>query len=92
VSVLGNLLPAETKALVDAALRGDLSTAQALHHRYLPLMDALFLESSPIPLKAALKLLGIAGDSLRLPLVPAEHATVARLAAVLRALGLGTSQ
>jgi 4-hydroxy-tetrahydrodipicolinate synthase len=90
VSVLGNLLPAETKALVDAALRGDLPTAQALHYRYLPLMDALFLESSPIPLKAALKLLGIAGDSLRLPLVPAEPATVARLAAVLRTIGLTT--
>ena len=87
VSVLGNLLPAETKELVDAALRGDLPTAQALHYRLLPLMDALFLESNPIPLKAALKLLGIAGDTLRLPLVPAEPATVARLAEVLKALG-----
>lgn len=87
VSVLGNLLPAETKELVDAALCGDLPTAQALHYRLLPLMDALFLESNPIPLKAALKLLGIAGDTLRLPLVPAEPSTVARLADVLKALG-----
>jgi 4-hydroxy-tetrahydrodipicolinate synthase len=88
VSVLGNLLPAETKALVDAALRGDLPTAQRLHYRLLPLMDALFLESSPVPLKAALRLMGLSGDTLRLPLVAAESATVARLADALRAAGV----
>jgi 4-hydroxy-tetrahydrodipicolinate synthase len=88
VSVLGNLFPAQTKALVAAALRGDLPAAQALHYRYLPLMDALFLESSPIPLKAALKLMGIAGDTLRLPLVPAEPSTVARMTEILGALAV----
>ncbi len=72
---------------MDAALRGDLPTAQALHYRLLPLMDALFLESNPIPLKAALKLLGLAGDTLRLPLVPAEPSTVVRLADALKAFG-----
>jgi len=87
-SVLGNLLPKEAKALVDAARGGRMDEARALHHRLLPLMDALFLESSPIPLKAGLRLLGLAGDTLRLPLCPAEPGTVARLAAVLRELGL----
>ena len=88
VSVLGNLLPAETKALVEAARRGDLAEAQRLHHLLLPLMDALFMESNPIPLKAGLKLLGLSGDALRLPLVPAEPATVARMAETLRMAGI----
>ncbi len=87
-SVLGNLLPKEAKALVDAARGGRMEEARALNRLLLPLMDALFLESSPIPLKAALRLLGLAGDTLRLPLSPAEPATVARLTAALRDLGL----
>ena len=57
--------------------------ALALHHALLPLMDALFLESNPIPLKAALELLGICGDTLRLPLTAASAATRARLAELL---------
>jgi 4-hydroxy-tetrahydrodipicolinate synthase len=90
VSVLGNLLPAETKALVEAARRGDLAEAQRWHFKLLPVMDALFLESNPIPLKAGLRLLGLAGDTLRLPLVPAEPPTVARLAESLRQAGVPT--
>jgi 4-hydroxy-tetrahydrodipicolinate synthase len=85
VSVLGNLLPAETKAMVAAALAGDLGTARSIHQRLLPLIDALFLESNPGPLKAALKMLGLAEDALRLPLVSAEPGTRARLAAALEA-------
>lgn len=87
VSVIANLLPAETKVLVDAALKGDLPTAQRMHYRLLPLMDALFVESSPIPLKAALKLTGLAGDAVRLPLVGAEPSTVARLSETLQLAG-----
>ena len=87
VSVLGNLLPAETKELVEAACRGDLARARSLHYRLLPLMDALFMESSPVPLKAGLKLLGIAGDTLRPPLASAEPATIARLIETLRQAG-----
>ena len=86
VSVLGNLVPAETKALVTAARNGDLAKAQTLHHRLLPLIDALFLESNPGPLKAGLKMLGLAEDVLRLPLDSAEAATRAKLAAALEAL------
>ena len=86
VSVLANLLPAEAKALVTAAREGDLAKAQALHHRLLPLIDALFLESNPGPLKAGLQHLGLAEDVLRLPLVPVEPGTRARLVAALEAL------
>jgi 4-hydroxy-tetrahydrodipicolinate synthase len=83
VSVLGNARPRETKSLVDLALAGKREEAAALHAHLLPLMDALFLESNPIPLKAALQHVGICSDALRLPLVPATAATRARLAEVL---------
>jgi 4-hydroxy-tetrahydrodipicolinate synthase len=83
VSVLGNVLPKETKKLVDLALAGRRQEAIALHQALLPLMDALFLESNPIPTKAALALKGICGDTLRLPLVSASAATRARLAELL---------
>lgn len=90
VSVLGNVLPRETATLVAAARRGSLAEAQRLHQQLLPLMDALFLESNPIPLKAALKLLGLCGDELRLPLAPAGAATRTRLAEALCLAAEGT--
>ena len=83
VSVLGNVLPRQTKEMVDLALAGERAAAIALHQALLPLMDALFLESNPIPTKAALALKGICGDTLRLPLVAASAATRARLAELL---------
>jgi 4-hydroxy-tetrahydrodipicolinate synthase len=70
--------------MVDLALQGRRTEALHLHQRLLPFMDALFLESNPIPLKAALQMLGLCGDGLRLPLVPASAATRARLAETLR--------
>jgi 4-hydroxy-tetrahydrodipicolinate synthase len=79
VSVVGNLLPAETKALVNAARAGDLAEAQRLNKALLPVIDALFVESNPIPLKAGLALLGLADDKLRLPLSPPQPTTRERL-------------
>jgi 4-hydroxy-tetrahydrodipicolinate synthase len=79
VSVIANLLPQKTKALVEAARMGDLHRAQALHRRLRPLMDALFLESSPIPLKAALEIMGLATQAVRLPLLPASAETQVKL-------------
>jgi len=83
ISVLGNALPRETAAMIAAARQGNAAEALRLHQQLLPLMDALFLESNPIPLKAALKMLGLCGDGLRLPLVPAVAATRTRLAEAL---------
>jgi 4-hydroxy-tetrahydrodipicolinate synthase len=87
VSVAANLVPAPLKALVDAALRGDMATARKLHFQLLPLMDACFLESNPIPVKAGLSILGIAGDTLRLPLLPAEESTRVKLKEALKLAG-----
>ena len=89
VSVLGNLAPAETKQLVDAARSGRRDEAVALNNRLLPLIDALFVESNPIPLKAGLAMLGLGGDHVRLPLTPATEATRARLKEALVAAGIG---
>ena len=83
VSVLGNVLPKETAAMVAAARRGDRAEAIRLHQQLLPLMDALFLESNPVPLKAALKLIGLGEEILRLPLVPATTATRTKVAEAL---------
>jgi 4-hydroxy-tetrahydrodipicolinate synthase len=79
VSVLGNMVPKETKQLVEAAKAGRRDEAIQLNNRLLPLIDALFLESNPIPLKAGLQIMGLGGDFVRLPLVPASEATRARL-------------
>ena len=73
------MLPKETKALVDAARAGRRDEAVALNNRLLPLIDALFVESNPIPLKAGLQMLGLGGDALRLPLQAASDTTRARL-------------
>lgn len=79
ISVLSNLLPAETKALADAALDGDFDTAADLQLRLLPLIEALFREVNPIPVKAAMKLLGYDCGIGRLPLTPADSKTVSLL-------------
>jgi 4-hydroxy-tetrahydrodipicolinate synthase len=83
VSVLGNVAPRATRELVELALQGRREEALRIHQAHLPLMDALFLESNPIPLKAALERIGLCGSQVRLPLVPAQEATRARLASLL---------
>lgn len=79
ISVLSNVLPEETKALTDAALDGDFDTASDLQVRLLPLIDALFREVNPIPVKAAMKLLGYDCGGCRLPLTSADAKTVSIL-------------
>jgi 4-hydroxy-tetrahydrodipicolinate synthase len=88
ISTLSNLAPAEMAELVRAGRRGDLPRARELHYRLLPLMDALFCETNPIPVKAALALLGLVADEIRLPLTPVTPPNRERLRAVLKELGL----
>ncbi len=85
VSVAGNLMPAALRRLVDSARAGDLRQARRIHAELLPLMEALFLESNPVPLKAALALQGLASDTVRAPLARASSDTRLRLATVLSA-------
>lgn len=79
ISVLSNVLPMETQALVQAALDGDFDTAADLQIKLLPLIDALFSEVNPIPVKAAMKLTGYDCGSCRLPLTAASSDTVKKL-------------
>jgi len=76
ISVLSNLLPTETQALVQAALDGDFDTACDLQIRLLPLIEALFREVNPIPVKAAMKLMGYDCGECRLPLTNPSSETL----------------
>ena len=89
VSVVGNIVPRDLKALVAAYDAG--STAEALkwHRKLFPLCrDLLGVATNPIPLKTAMKLLGRDTGELRLPLCPLDAAGEARIAQSLRAYGL----
>lgn len=89
VSVCGNVAPTQTAALVSAALEGDLPTAREEFAQLAPLMHALFSESNPVPLKAALACLGLATGMVRAPLAPAAPDTWACVQSALSGLGLG---
>lgn len=79
ISVIGNALPAETSALVHAALKGDLTTARQEHLRLIEIIGLLFAEGNPGGIKYVLKSLGICGDHMRLPLVNISEATEKKL-------------
>jgi len=80
ISVVSNAVPAALHALCAAAARGDLPAVRALQDRLAPLFSAAFVESNPIPIKAALAMMGRIDNVLRLPLVPldARHERVVR--------------
>ncbi len=84
VSVLSNVAPLETQALTQAALDGDLDTAADLQTRLLPLIEALFCEVNPIPVKAAMKLIGYDCGGCRLPLTPMSRENLEKLGKLLQ--------
>jgi 4-hydroxy-tetrahydrodipicolinate synthase len=88
ISVASNESPDLMSQMVDAALAGEWERARELHYRLLPLMEVNFIESSPGPVKAALALMGLIEEELRLPLVPVEEKTRARVREVITELGL----
>ena len=87
ISVVANILPKESAAVTTAMLRGDLPKARELHFRLLPVIKALFLETNPIPVKAALSMMGHCRDELRLPLLPMTDGPRQKLRAALQAIG-----
>jgi len=88
VSVASHLVGADLKRCMEAFVAGNLSQAQALHIKLFPLFRALFWNTNPIPLKAALYLLGRDSGVVRSPLVPAGEELLVKLKAVLMSLGL----
>lgn len=88
VSVASNVAPELVVRMVEAAQRGDFSAARQLHHRLSPLFRNCFVESNPIPAKAALAGMGLIENTLRLPLVPASEATYRLMQDTVKDLGL----
>jgi 4-hydroxy-tetrahydrodipicolinate synthase len=88
ISVVSNEIPAEMARLTQLALQGDFRGAREIHRRFLPLMEVNFVESNPIPVKAALAEMGLLEPVWRLPLVAPKAENQARIQNVLASVGL----
>jgi 4-hydroxy-tetrahydrodipicolinate synthase len=88
ISVVSNEIPGDMANMVRLALSGDFESARRLHRRYHPLMEINFVESNPIPVKAALAEMGLLEPVWRLPLVAPKMENLARIRAVLESLAL----
>lgn len=88
ISVLSNLLPAETRRICQLWFNGDVAGAAELQMRYKPLIDALFSDVNPIPIKAAMAAVGVCSSYARLPLTPMEEGAYQNLLRCMRDVGL----
>ena len=88
VSVASNEVPDLMSQMTERALEGNWTEARALHYRLLPLMEINFIESSPGPVKAAMAMMGLLEENFRLPLVPIQEQSRARIRAAITELGL----
>src|SRR5215813_11095586 len=88
ISVVSNQIPAEMTQLAQACLRGDFEAARQIQAKYLALMNVNFVESNPIPVKAAMALMGLLEPVWRLPMCPPSPASMAKIEKVLEAVGL----
>jgi 4-hydroxy-tetrahydrodipicolinate synthase len=88
ISVLSNVVPRRFRDMVRAAAAGDFAAARKIHYECLPLMGALFAETNPIPVKAAMAMLGKCKEDVRMPLTPITEGVRSRLREALSAAGL----
>ena len=88
ISVASNEAPKLMSQMVSLALEGKWNEARELHYRLLPLMEVNFIESSPGPVKAALAMMGMIDENYRLPLVPIQEKSKAKVREVITELGL----
>ncbi|HEV2687867.1 MAG TPA: 4-hydroxy-tetrahydrodipicolinate synthase [Bryobacteraceae bacterium] len=88
ISVVSNEIPGEMSALAQHALANDFAAAREVQRKYLPLMEVNFVESNPIPVKAAMAAMGLCEPIWRLPMCPPSPANQAKIEKVLEALGL----
>ncbi|MDR0977782.1 MAG: 4-hydroxy-tetrahydrodipicolinate synthase [Endomicrobium sp.] len=88
ISVLSNIFPSGTLSLVNAFERGDIGEAKKMHYKLLPLVNALFSETNPIPVKTAASMLGICGPEIRLPMCEMDEPNRLRLEKVLKDFNL----
>src|SRR5712672_1655650 len=92
VSVASNEIPDLMSQMTNLALEGKWDDARHMHYRLLPLMEINFIESSPGPVKAAMALMGLLEENFRLPLVPIQEKSRARIREVLAELGVLSAQ
>ena len=88
ISVASNIVPRELVQMTEAMLANDLPKARPIHHRLFDLFKNCFVESNPIPAKAALYLMGMIENELRLPLVPAQESTMQLMEKTLKDLNI----
>jgi 4-hydroxy-tetrahydrodipicolinate synthase len=88
ISVVSNEIPREMTALAQHALANNFAAAREVQRKYLPLMEVNFVESNPIPVKAAMALMGLLEPHWRLPMCPPSAANLAKIEKVLEPLGL----
>ena len=88
VSVVSNEVPGPMSQMTRAALAGDFARAREIHYRLLPLMNANFIESNPIPVKAVLAMMGMLTENYRLPLVPMTPNNRAQIQKIAEELGI----
>ena len=91
ISVVANELPDQMSELVSLANAGQFDNARSIHERLLPLMQVNFVESNPIPVKAAMAALGLIEETYRLPLVPPSERSRNRITAILKTMELGAT-
>jgi 4-hydroxy-tetrahydrodipicolinate synthase len=88
VSVAANIVPADTANLVKAWEQGNIQEAKDIYYKLLPLCQAMFYETNPVPVKTSLALMGMIGDEMRLPLAPLSQGNLEKLKKALRDYGL----
>ena len=88
ISVASNVIPREVSSMVNAYAAGDVKKAARLHAKFYPVFKDLFIETNPVPVKAALAMLGMVSEEYRLPLVPMSDANREKLKATLKACGV----
>ena len=88
ISVASNVIPKEVSQMVTAFAAGNLPAARKLHAKYYPVFKDLFIETNPVPVKAALAMMGLGNEEYRLPLVPMNARNRATLRATLKSCGL----
>ncbi|MBN1614334.1 MAG: 4-hydroxy-tetrahydrodipicolinate synthase [Deltaproteobacteria bacterium] len=88
ISVVSNVAPADMAAMVQAYERGELAKAKELHYKMSPLVDALFIETNPVPVKAALSMMGKIDYDVRLPLCKLSESNYEKLRTAMKNYGL----
>src|SRR3970282_600609 len=88
VSVISNEVPGMMSKMTAAARAGDFARARELHYKLLPLMNANFIESNPIPVKAVLAMMGLMGENYRLPMVPRAPVNRSQIQKIAEGMGL----